>query len=171
MQKEEVLKFFDSYAERVIHWEQHFAFYHNTVIQLLKELIPPGSKVVDLGCGDGDKLASLNPREGLGIDFSPNIVSLARKRHPELKFEVGDVEKIDLPQNYEYLIAVNLIEYLENIPEFSMNLENSCGANSKVCIINFNPLYEPLLKFLERIGVKQRRKFENRMDIRNNTTS
>lgn len=166
MRKDDVLEFFDSYTERVLHWEQHFAFYHKTVIQLLNELIPPGNKVIDLGCGDGDKLASLNPREGLGIDLSPNMVALARKRHPELKFEVGDVGKTDLPQNYEYLIAVNLIEYLENIPEFCMHLKNSCGANSRICIINFNPLYEPLLKFLERIGVKERRKFENRMDVR-----
>ncbi len=166
MRKDEVLEFFDSYAERVPDWEQHFAFYHNTVIQLLKELIPQGSKVTDLGCGDGDKLASLNPQEALGIDLSPNMVALARKRHPELRFEVGDVEEIDLPQNYDYLIAVNLIEYLENIPEFCMHLEKACGTNSKVSIINFNPLYEPLVKFLERIGVKERRKFENRMDIR-----
>jgi SAM-dependent methyltransferase len=166
MRKDDVLEFFNSYAQRVLQWERHFAFYHNAIIQLLKELIPERSEVVDLGCGNGDKLASLNTREGLGIDLSPNMVSLARNRHPGLKFEVRDAEKMNLQRNYDYLVAANLIEYLENIPEFCRRLKNNCGANSRVCIVNFNPLYEPLLKFLERIGVKERRKFENRIDIR-----
>jgi ubiquinone/menaquinone biosynthesis C-methylase UbiE len=167
MRKDDVLQFFDSYAGRVLRWERHFQFYHDAVKQLLKELVPSGSRVMDLGCGDGDKLAVLKPMEGFGIDISPNMVALAKKRHPELRFEVADVEEAGLQeQEYDHIIAVNLMEYLEDIPKFCEQLGKVGVPESRFCVLNFNPIYEPVLKFLERIGVKERRQFENRMDIR-----
>lgn len=34
----------------------------------------------------------LKPSFGLGIDFSPAMIEQARRLHPDLQFEVGDVE-------------------------------------------------------------------------------
>ena len=64
--------------------------------------LPPGSRVVDIGCGDGHstlKVAkSLKTLSFKAMDFSSNMIDVARERleqNPELKervsFEVGDV--------------------------------------------------------------------------------
>src|SRR6202011_1804555 len=54
--------------------------------QLLKHYyafyIPPGKRVLELGCGLGDLLAKVNPARGLGVDFSGATIALARMRHP-----------------------------------------------------------------------------------------
>ncbi len=55
--------------------------------------------VVDLGCGDGT-LAEALVDAGLpvhGIDVSPAMVALARRRVPGASFEVGDAAEVALP--------------------------------------------------------------------------
>ncbi|WP_018640138.1 class I SAM-dependent methyltransferase [Parafrankia elaeagni] len=58
-----------------------------------------GGPVADLGCGPGYAAACLH-RSGLevfGLDLSAEMVSLARRSHPELRFEVGSMTALDLP--------------------------------------------------------------------------
>jgi SAM-dependent methyltransferase len=58
-----------------------------------------GGPVVDVGCGPGQftgYLASLGA-EASGIDLSPAMVDLARSAHPGLRFEVGSMTDLALP--------------------------------------------------------------------------
>ncbi|MFZ0120373.1 MAG: class I SAM-dependent methyltransferase [Pseudonocardiaceae bacterium] len=55
--------------------------------------------VADIGCGTGRVTAHLH---GLGlpvfgIDLSPQMVAVARQAHPELRFDVGSMTVLDLP--------------------------------------------------------------------------
>ncbi|MFD4639213.1 class I SAM-dependent DNA methyltransferase [Lentzea sp. NPDC058436] len=49
--------------------------------------------VLDVGCGPGDITARLNDlgADASGIDLSPAMIALARRNHPELRFEVGSM--------------------------------------------------------------------------------
>ncbi|MEV6825741.1 class I SAM-dependent methyltransferase [Amycolatopsis sp. NPDC051102] len=54
---------------------------------------------VDVGCGPGHftaHLASLGV-DAAGIDLSPGMVDLARRTHPQLRFEVGSMTDLPLP--------------------------------------------------------------------------
>lgn len=55
--------------------------------------------VADLGCGTGFVTARLHAM-GLpvfGVDLSPRMVELARRAHPGLRFHVGSLTSLDLP--------------------------------------------------------------------------
>ncbi|WP_329365572.1 class I SAM-dependent DNA methyltransferase [Streptomyces sp. NBC_01483] len=57
-----------------------------------------GGRVADLGCGPGRVTIHL---EGLGldtfgIDLSPEMVAVARRIHPHLRFEVGTMTDLDI---------------------------------------------------------------------------
>ena len=52
--------------------------------------VPPGLRVLEVGCGLGDLLAAVKPARGVGVDFSPAMIALARDRHPELHFQRAD---------------------------------------------------------------------------------
>lgn len=55
--------------------------------------------VLDAGCGPGHftaYLASLGV-DAAGIDLSPGMIDLARRAHPELRFEVGSMTDLALP--------------------------------------------------------------------------
>jgi SAM-dependent methyltransferase len=55
--------------------------------------------VADLGCGPGRLTAHLT-RLGLsafGVDLSPRMIELARQAYPDLRFTVGSMTALDLP--------------------------------------------------------------------------
>ncbi|MFC0624591.1 class I SAM-dependent methyltransferase [Kribbella deserti] len=62
------------------------------------ELVPAGP-VLEVGSGPGHTTAHLHEL-GLdvsGIDLSPRMVEIARTSHPQLRFEIGSMTAIDVP--------------------------------------------------------------------------
>lgn len=55
--------------------------------------------VADIGCGPGHVTAHLHTLgvDAFGIDLSPAMIELARRDHPGLRFEVGSMTDLDLP--------------------------------------------------------------------------
>jgi SAM-dependent methyltransferase len=55
--------------------------------------------VVDLGCGPGHVGAYLAQRgvEVAGIDLAPEMVAVANRRYPTLRFEIGDATDLAIP--------------------------------------------------------------------------
>jgi SAM-dependent methyltransferase len=58
-----------------------------------------GGPVADVGCGPGRVTAFLDSLglRASGIDLSPQMISVARRSHPGLRFEVGSMLALDLP--------------------------------------------------------------------------
>ncbi|MEU8166092.1 class I SAM-dependent methyltransferase [Micromonospora sp. NPDC049004] len=58
-----------------------------------------GGPVADVGCGPGRITAHLNELgiAAFGIDLSPGMIAVARHEHPDLRFEVGSMTDLDLP--------------------------------------------------------------------------
>ncbi|HEX6683395.1 MAG TPA: class I SAM-dependent methyltransferase [Candidatus Limnocylindrales bacterium] len=76
-----------------------------------------GGLVADVGCGPGQITAYLCGLgvDAFGIDLSPAMVDLARRRHPGLRFEVGSMT--DLPLG-EGSVAGLLVWYsLIHVPD------------------------------------------------------
>ena len=60
---------------------------------LLEELrVRPGHRLLDVACGPGyvSEAARALGAETLGVDFSPEMLRLARERNPGLDFRLGD---------------------------------------------------------------------------------
>src|ERR1039457_4278712 len=66
--------------------------------------VPPGLRVLEVGCGLGDLLAAVKPARGVGVDFSPAMIALARQRHPELEFHVADAAEFSAPEKFDYIL-------------------------------------------------------------------
>ena len=60
------------------------ASYREDDLKFTRFLIPPGKRVLELGCGRGDMLATLQPSYGVGVDFSARTIERARALHPDL---------------------------------------------------------------------------------------
>jgi len=58
-----------------------------------------GGPVADMGCGPGHITGYLHNLgvNAFGIDVSPGMIDVARREHPELRFEVGSMTALDLP--------------------------------------------------------------------------
>jgi len=57
-----------------------------------------GGPVADVGCGPGYVTAHLHDAEvdAFGIDLSPEMIAIARRDHPHLRFDVGTMTDLDL---------------------------------------------------------------------------
>jgi SAM-dependent methyltransferase len=58
-----------------------------------------GGPVADIGCGPGHVTGHLHTLgvDAFGIDLSPGMVAVARRDHPGLRFEVGSMTDLGLP--------------------------------------------------------------------------
>ncbi|MEV7990202.1 methyltransferase domain-containing protein [Micromonospora sp. NPDC085948] len=61
--------------------------------------LPTAAAVVDVGCGTGRAVAELGERDArpIGVDFSEDMIALARRRWPELDFRIGDACALPVP--------------------------------------------------------------------------
>ncbi|GAA2718927.1 MULTISPECIES: class I SAM-dependent methyltransferase [Streptomyces] len=57
-----------------------------------------GGPVAELGCGPGQTTAHLRDLglDAFGVDLSPVMIGLAREAYPDLRFEVGSMDDLDL---------------------------------------------------------------------------
>jgi ubiquinone/menaquinone biosynthesis C-methylase UbiE len=55
--------------------------------------------VADIGCGPGSTTARLRELglSAFGVDLSPEMIAIARRRHPELRYEVGSMTALEIP--------------------------------------------------------------------------
>ncbi|MFE0631345.1 class I SAM-dependent methyltransferase [Streptomyces sp. NPDC058864] len=75
--------------------------YERAVLALFASLVGSsgGGPVADVGCGPGRITAHLNGLgvDAFGIDLSPAMIQVARREHPALRFDVGSMTDLDLP--------------------------------------------------------------------------
>jgi trans-aconitate methyltransferase len=83
----------------------------------LAEIIPPGGRLIEVGCATGDLLASLHPADGLGVDISPAMIERAARKHPELRFRVHDLMEGPVGERADYVVAVDVAAPLRTVDE------------------------------------------------------
>jgi ubiquinone/menaquinone biosynthesis C-methylase UbiE len=88
------IKHWDVVANKRDHWRGAGSWYHRRLNQIYQFLITPGQRVLEIGCGIGDLLAELQPARGVGVDFSPEMITRARAKHPALEFVQADAHNL-----------------------------------------------------------------------------
>jgi SAM-dependent methyltransferase len=146
--------FFDALADKCDFWRQRNRYYHDDIERLCHFVVPDGAKVLEIGCGTGGLLASVNPSEGLGIDLSPKMVQIARRKHPHLRFEVGNAELLAVEESFDFVILSDLLGYLQDIQKTFSQLPKVVERHTRVFVTHYNTLWGPILKLAEMLGLK-----------------
>jgi len=87
----------------------------------LESVVPQRSKrLLDLGCGSGAKLFEFAQRgyEVWGVDVGEDTIRLCKELLPEGHFIQGELQEIDLPDDYfDYIRIDNALEHVPNPKE------------------------------------------------------
>src|SRR5690242_513504 len=126
----------DEVAPRRDAWIERNRFFYQEDYRYMRFLVPPGLRVLELGCGTGRLLSELKPRKGVGVDFSPKMVEIARTHHPELEFYEGDVEDPEfitsLDGPFDVILLSDTIGSLDDCEATLANLHHLCTADTRL---------------------------------------
>lgn len=117
--------------------------------------------MLEIGCGSGDLLASVNPSRGVGVDFAPEAIHMARSRHAGLEFMVQDAENLELNGTFDYIILSDLVGSLWDVQAVFHRIRDFCHPRTRIIVSYYNYLWEPLMRLGEIIGMKQKQPLQN----------
>ncbi len=153
-------------------WIARSRYFHDEDGRMMRFLVEPGKRVLALGCGVGNLLATLKPARGVGIDLSPGMIETARRRHgeaarPELRFIVGDVEDpatlgaLDGP--FDAILLADSIGALDDVQTMLDSLQALANRDTRLVVAYYSWLWQPLVALAERIGLKMPQPPQNRL--------
>ena len=158
--KRDLLDHFESNVEELDRWRKFNVAYHEDDLKFMRFLIPPGKRVLELGCGRGDLLAALAPSYGVGIDFGPQSLARARARHPHLDFVLGDAEDPETLKSiqgpFDYIVIADTIGMFEDIDGTLSLVQHLCAPSTRIIISYYSHLWEPVLKLAELLHLRSK---------------
>lgn len=152
-----VIRHFDSIAPDYDYWKKKNWYYYGNLKRLLRLKIPAQASVLEIGCGTGDLLASLNPSRGLGIDISPEMIALARTKYSSntaLEFIAIDIADMPSSLDFDVIFMADVLEHLENGERFFGDVGRIVKPGASVIITIANPIWEPILMVAEKLSLK-----------------
>jgi SAM-dependent methyltransferase len=145
-------------------------FYHAFLARWCRRMVAEGQKVLDVGCGRGDVLAAVRPREGVGVDLSSAMVACARADHPELTFVAEGIEEFRGDESFDAALCVNTLEYAWDAGEVLRSVHAALRDNGRILITAANPVWSPLFRVASALGMRipdSRRLFITSRDLMN----
>jgi SAM-dependent methyltransferase len=157
--KQALLAAANQLADEIDKWRQRNRYFHEEDARYMRFLVPRGLRVLELGCGTGSLLARLEPREGIGVDFSPAMIEIARARYPNLEFRVGDMEDRSIidrlaGEPFDAIIVSDTIGTLEDVQQTFSQLHGLCSADTRLVVSYRSGLWYPILRLGELFGLK-----------------
>jgi SAM-dependent methyltransferase len=143
----------DQVAEKLENWKGWGGYYRRRIAQVFKFNIPQDQDILEIGCGNGDLLAYLEPKYGLGMDISPKMVALAKKCHPNLEFLQMDAFDFSLDRKFDVVILSDTVNDLWDVQSTLENVRRHLKPKGRLIVNFYNRLWELPLDLAIALGV------------------
>ena len=156
--KKSIIEYSNQVAHKRDYWIKKNQSFYSDDRSFMRFLVESNLKILDVGCGTGDLLSSLKPKYGMGIDFSPNMIQIAKKRYPNFDFVEGDIENKSfvskINKKFDIIILSDVFGYFNDCQNTLNNLQHFCNFNTRIIIAYHSWFWEPILKVGEKLGLK-----------------
>jgi SAM-dependent methyltransferase len=159
---DEVRQFYESHHEAIERSRRRHRYYYERLARILRVRVPPGERVLDLGCGGGHLLSALAPSRGVGVDVSRPAIRAARERYgsDRLGFVEGDFADPEVLARtggpFDTILLVNVVTHLTDVQAALEALHAVSHPRTRVLIYSYSRLWQPLLRLAELLGLKHR---------------
>lgn len=167
--QEQRIRHWDQVAELLDRWQGAGGYYQRHLQKIYRFLVPPDQRVLELGCGLGDLLASLRPAIGVGVDFSPGMIQRARLRHPALHFVQADVHNLTQVMQgwgtFDAILLSDLVNDLWDVQAVLEQVAQLCRPHTRVILNTYSRLWELPLKTAQRLRLAKPNLYQNWLTV------
>lgn len=156
-------RFYDENHDRLERARQARRYFYGYLTRVLRARLPPGQRVLEVGCGAGDLLAALEPSQGVGLDLSARAIETARQRHAgdaRLRFLQGDASDPSVLAAaggpFDVVLLVNVVTQLEDVQATLEALQAVCHRRTRLLVYSYSRLWQPVFSLAETLGLKLR---------------
>jgi ubiquinone/menaquinone biosynthesis C-methylase UbiE len=124
-------------AKKRDHWSGMGRWYHHRLGEIYRYLVSSNQRILEIGCGMGDLLASLQPSHGVGVDFSPEMIARARTKYPNLAFHQLDAHDLSsIEGEFDVIILSDTVNDLWDVQRALEQARRFCLPHTRL-ILNF----------------------------------
>ena len=142
-------------AERRDEYVRANRYFYDRLKRTLQYIVEPGKRVLELRCETGHLLASVKPAFGVGVEISDAMVNVAQQQNPELHFVKCELEELALNETFDYVIFSHIFDTVDILRAFE-RIRHHCTAETQLIVVNYNQLWEPLLEWASKLGLRTR---------------
>ncbi len=88
------------------------------------------------------------------MDFSSEMIALAKERHPALEFVVADAADFSAPEKFDYILLSDLVNDLPDVQHVLERLRDVSHLRTRLVLNFFNTLWRPALRVGEALRLK-----------------
>lgn len=159
----------DTVAERFKGGSLGGRFYHAELAHRYRHLVPPGMRVLEVGCGQGDLLAALRPSLGVGMDLSAPMVQQASEKYPHLRFIHADAQNLDLAGPFDVIVLSDLVNDLWDVQTVLEKLANVAGPQTRLMMNTYSRVWQLPLLAAQRLGLSRPTLVQNWLTVEDTT--
>jgi len=145
----------EAVAGRRDDWIRSNRYFYDRIKRLLRFIVEPCKRVLDIRCQTGHLLASVEPSYGIGVEISKSMVVCAREKFPRLQFVQSDPEDLELNETFDYILFNHIFDTVDILRAFE-RVRQHCHSETQLVIINYNQLWQPILQWASRVGLRSR---------------
>jgi 2-polyprenyl-3-methyl-5-hydroxy-6-metoxy-1,4-benzoquinol methylase len=148
---------FDEVAPDYDHWKKKNWYYYDTLYSVARRYARNVTNLLDVGCGTGSMILAVAPKKAVGIDVSHGMLEVARRAgaaHTEYVFTEADIATFTSNERFDVILFFDVIEHLTDVPRAFRTMHDLLTDKGELVLSMANPLWEPILMFAERRGLK-----------------
>ncbi len=116
--------------------EKH-SFVYQYGESLLKLLDPKkDERILDLGCGSGQLTSKINELAGetIGIDKSPEMISYAQSKFPDIKFQVADAGDFKFDKKFDSIFSNATLHWVKDFRGAIQSMYENLSPTGKIVL-------------------------------------
>lgn len=159
---DEVRRFYETHHDGIERARRARRYFYGYLTRVLRTRIPPGQRILDIGCGSGHLLAALEPSLGVGVDLSAPAVAAAAESYGggPLRFLHGDAADPAVLARaggpFDVILLVNVVTHLDDVQALFEGLLPLCHRRTRIFIYSYSRLWQPILRLAEMLRLKYR---------------
>ena len=143
--------------QRTLRRLRSFKGYYFFLGSFIASQIVEQQRVLLFGAEDGWLLNALKPKDGVGVEAASALTGDAKSKYPYLSFITGQLDEFEMPgdETFDYVVIRDL-SFTTDILKGLEKVRKHCSADTRLMIVNSNPIWKPLFTVCAALGLTER---------------